>query len=465
VTIGGQGMQLANMVGHFGKVSAEHVNFQLLLAYLHMIPGDASAAPATVYDNLVYAGGSFSGPKVTCTLGPIAVATIKVRPLLHSPLEMQGLFASLAKNDSKPDIRTFAPLMRYEADAVRSIESSPMHLGAFDCEGEDQDSHPVKISGGGMTIGSFGGGRFPDFEIHDLAVSAGDGGTMSIGSFRLKSFDIAPFFENFAAIAERGEEHPTGVDARALIPPFRGFAMSDFSFDFADTADSGQRIKGSLGDFDLSLGNYVAGIPSSISLRSEHNVGNLPKTSSEAAVQALIAAGVKSVDLSYDLAAHWDSTSKEIEVTRFSVDAAGLGSIDATAEIGGATDDLFSSDSAAALAAAMNLTLKRVDLKAHDTGLGDLLAKASAHGAGQGVADIRRAAAGMVQGALLIFLGGAADANEVSDAIGKFVNGAQSLSISAMANDFAGISFSALQALSDNPSDIGNQITIDATAR
>jgi hypothetical protein len=117
------------------------------------------------------------------------------------------------------------------------------------------------------------------------------------------------------------------------------------------------------------------------------------------------------------------------------------------------------------IAAALGLTVKQASMHIRDDGLGDLLAAAQATGSGKSVAEVRRSTAALVQATLLFFLGGAANGADVSAAVGKFLGGGQSLSITAIANDAAGVSVAAMQALKDDPAAIGAAITLDAEAR
>jgi hypothetical protein len=150
---------------------------------------------------------------------------------------------------------------------------------------------------------------------------------------------------------------------------------------------------------------------------------------------------------------------------KFSVTGVDMGSLAVASVIGKATRDLFSSDLDAALAAAMGLTLKRVKIDVRDAGLADLLLQSESKAAGKDVTEFRQAIAGLTQGTMLLFLGGVADANEISTAVGDFINGAKSLSVTVTAKDPAGVTFDELNALKDDPSGLADKVTIDAVAK
>ena len=455
----------AGGTAHVDKMSAEQVNLGLMLQLYGMVKGDPATPLSLAYANLAATGGTFTAPDGACTFGRISAARVEARPLKVSLSDFTKLAADVSAHSGTPSRQAVGRLVDAYADLLSAFRSSPVEFGGFDCNGVGDDSAPFKFSIGGMTVGAFGGPRYPDFIIHDVNVKAGDKGTFSLGEFHLKGFDLSSTLEAARALSKGEGDAPTEKEFRALIPPFAGFALSDVNIDVPDEEEPGQRIKAKFADFDLDLGSYINGIPSQVSSHAAHLVVALPAKSTNDAVQSLLSVGLRDVDFSYDFAAYWDAPSKEIRLTRFSLEGANLGRIEASGVVGQVDDALFSMGEDALAEGLLDPTIKRVNIHIVDDGLGDLLAKAAAGGSGKGVAEIRRSSAALVQATLLFFLGGAASSADVGAAVGKFVNGARSLSVSALANDPAGVALHVLESLTDNPADIGNQITIDAAAR
>jgi hypothetical protein len=455
----------AGGVAHVDKMAAEQVNLGLMLQLYGLIKGDPSSPLSLAYSDLTMAGATVNSPEGRCTFGKISAARVEARPLKASFGEISALAAEVNAENGTPSRQAIGRLVDAYADLLSAFRTSPVEFGGFDCDGVGDDAKPFKFSVGGMTVGAFGGAHYPDFIVRDVAVGAGDKGTFSLGEFHLKGFDLSSVLAAARALAVGEGDTPTEKEFRGLIPPFVGFGLSDVAIDVPDEEDPGQRIKAKLADFDLDLGNYVNGIPSQFASHASHVVVALPSRSSNSGMQTLISAGLRDIDVSYDLAAYWDAPSKEIRLTRFSIDGLNLGRIEASAVVGQVDDSIFSMDADGLAEGLLDPTVKRVSVHVLDAGLGDLLAKAAAGGSGKGVAEIRRSSAALVQATLLFFLGGAANSADVSAAVGKFTNGARSLSISALANDPAGVAFHVLEALTSNPADIGNQITIDAVAR
>ena len=449
-----------------GRISAEQVDIGGLLAFYGLVKGDPSSPLKPIYTNLSSEGGTLTAPGTNCTIGRLTVASLKARPLKLPFLDFISLVEKLQTGAEPPSPQVIRPVLDFYQDLLTAIQSSPMQFSGFNCSAVAADATPVEVAVGGMTMGSFGGLRYPDFILRNVRINGGDKGSFSLGQFAFKGFDLSSFFAEADKLADAaGQSAPTSADYRALIPPFAGFALSDLNIDTPDQQNPGERVKARLADFDLDLGNYRNGLPTEVSSRMQHLVVSLPPTSSDPSLRSLMAVGLTSLDLSYDVAARWDEASKEIRISRFSLSGDHLGSIDASSVIGQAGADLFSGDTLTALSAALGLTVKKVNVEARDTGLGDLLAAAAAKGSDKGVADMRRSASAMVQATLVLFLGGAANGADVGGAVGKFINGGKSLSITALANDPAGVSLAAIQALQQDPTAVGTAVTIDAEAR
>jgi hypothetical protein len=448
----------------FGKMSAEDFDIGGLLAFLGLVKGDPTAPKKTVYRNLLTTGGTFNSPKADCTFGASSVARVSLRPLKVS---FQDVFAMLEKSDKgdvPPTREEIATMVDFFIDVTDAIETSPMKLGGFACKGTDDDGKPIAIKLGAMTFGAFARGRYPDFSLKDVAIVSPDA-AIGLGEFRFKGFDFNGPLAALKAAAGAIDEDWLREHYRALIPAFDGFAFSKFALDVPDPDHPGERVKGAIGKFDLTLGGYVNAIPTDIATSASHITALLPPVTSDRQVQALLDYGIDKFDIGFDIALKWHEEENELRLERFSVTGADMGSIAAASVIGGATRDLFSADTETAFVTAFGLTLKsaRVDLK--DAGLADIILRAAAKDAQKDVATFRQAVGALAKGSILLFLGSAANTEKVADAIADFVDGKRSLTVTAKAKDPAGIPLSELQSLQKDPAQILDKVDIDAVAR
>ena len=450
----------------FGKLSTGVFDIGALLRLYGLAPGSPVGDPKTIYENLAFEGGTVTTPKLSCTIGPMSVASFKARPLKVSFAELMAAAETAQAEGQNPSPETIAKFVGFYTDLPDAFEASPVRLSGFDCSGTDETTgKPVAFSLGTVTIGAFAHGIYPAINADNLKVTVGKDGQIGVGSFLVKSFD---FSGPLAALKGAG----SAVDAawfedhyRELIPAFEGWSLSDLKVDMPDDQNPGERIRASAAAFDLSLKNYRNGVPTDISTSASHIAVVLPGKTSDESIQKLLDMGIDKIDIGYELALNWDQPSQQIKLGKLSVTGADMGSIAVAAVIGKATEDLFSNDTNVALAAAMGLTVKSVNIDVKDAGLADLLLRRAAAEQGKNIAEFRTALSGVAQGTILMMLGGSPDAAKLSSAVGAFIGGAKSLTIAIAAKDPAGLSTDDLQALQADPTALAGKVTIDATAK
>lgn len=449
----------------FGKMSADSFDIGGLLGFYGLVEAKPVTEPKVIYRNLAVEGGTVTSPEAICTIRGATVASFKARPLKVSFMDFIALAQKMDTTDEKPSPETIALFVNFYIDLIEAIEVSPIKFDGFDCAGTTKDAKPVTVSVGAVTVGEFAHGRYPDVTATDLKVVAAGDGDMSLGTFQFKGFDVSGTLATLKNAGTNLDEAWFEAHYRELIPTFDGFALSKLSVDVPDEKNPGERIKAAVENFDLTLKDYINGIPTDISTLASHIVVALPTNSDDETVLKLKALGIKNVDVGYDVAIKWEKDASEIRLNRFSVTGIDMGAIAVTSVIGQATEALFSVNTMEALGAAMGLTLKRVKVDIDDAGLADLLLQSAAAESGKDIAEFRRSLSGLVQGTLLMFLGGAANATDVTSAVGEFLNGKKSLSVTVTAKATAGVTFDELNALKEDPTGIVEKVDIEAAAR
>lgn len=449
----------------FGKMSADSFDIGGLLGFYGLVGAKPVTEPKIIYRNLVLDGGTMTTPETICTIRSATAESFKARPLKVSFMDFIGIVQKMEVEGEKPAPETIAQFVDFYVDLIEAVEVSPVKFDGFDCAGTSKDGKPVTVSVGPTTVGAFAHGRYPDFTVTDLKITSAGDGAISLGKFKFKGFDIS---RPLAVLKNAG----TALDDawfeahyRELIPAFEGFAFSGVNIDVLDEEHPGERIKAAVENFDLSLKDYVNGIPTDISTLATHIVVALPENSEDETILRLKAYGIKNIDLGYDVAIKWEKPASEIRVNRFSVTGVDMGSIAVASVIGQASEALFSADTTEALMASLGLTLKKVNIDINDAGLADLLLQAAAANSGKDVAEFRRSISGLTQGTLLMFLGGAANATDIVAAVGEFLNGKKSLSVTVTSKDPSGVTFDELNALKEDPTGLTEKVDIEASAR
>ena len=256
-------------------------------------------------------------------------------------------------------------------------------------------------------------------------------------------------------------------NARKLIPAFEGFAFNNLKLDAPDSDNPGQRIKATVADYDLSLGDYFAGIPTKISTTGNHIVFHVPpaSTGEDDSMKTLRDLGLATLDLGFDFAIHRDAAAKTIVIDKAESHGEKLGSFNFASTIGNADDSLFTADQNTILPAAMALTVKSAKVEAVDAGLADLIFQSVAKEQNTNAGAVRATLSGVVQGMVLGVLGDTPSGKAVGDAVAKFLAGAKSISISAISNDPGGLTAVDLATAQANPAALTSKVTIEATAK
>ncbi len=255
------------------------------------------------------------------------------------------------------------------------------------------------------------------------------------------------------------------ANARAFIPAFEGLSFADVSVDIPDPDAPATRITGSLGLFDLTLGDYRNGIPASIATSLENLVVDLPEDTEDESIQQLIAMGITSIDAGFNLDLAWDEAANSIAISDLSVSAADLATLAVTGTITNATADLFDVDPDKAQLAALALSVSDLQLELVDAGFSDIVLEQAAAEQGATPADLRTVFAGIAQGTILGQLATTANAQEVAQAVSAFVQGtARTLRIELEAKQQPGLGLVDFLSASENPTVLLDKVKVSAEA-
>ncbi|WDR03675.1 hypothetical protein PSQ19_06305 [Devosia algicola] len=95
-------------------------------------------------------------------------------------------------------------------------------------------------------------------------------GYSTSGSFVSKPFDLSGPIATLENAPQNIDQKWLEDNARLLIPDYAGLSFSGVVIDVPNPESAGERIKGGIGSFDLSLANYLNGIPTDIKTSATH---------------------------------------------------------------------------------------------------------------------------------------------------------------------------------------------------
>lgn len=466
VSLEGTTMTADEFEASYGTISAENVDIGRLLGIYGLVATDGQDDLATVYTNFVAAGGTLDAEDVSCTIGEVTNAQLEARPLKTSFADMFALVQAMEANPDNPDPKLVGDAMRLYADIFTAFRSTDMSFGGIDCSGVDDEGRPVAVSVGGVTMSGFEPGYYPSISVDGLRVDMEEEGSVLVDNFTYKRMDLSGPLAAVAAAPEAIDQAWLDVNFRSLIPAMEGASFSGLSVDIPDPEAADSRIQFGVGSFDLSLENYINGIPASIDTSATGVVAQLPEDTADPQLQQLVALGVTSLDAAFRFAVHWNEESEQIEVDEVSISGVDLASVVIEGIIGNAPADLFGLDDTAAMEAAMALALQSLDLSVTDEGLSDIILAVVGAEQGTDPEAMRPIFAGLAEGTVIGMMAGAADAAKLGSAINSFVSGtAKTLNIGIKAKDPAGLGLADFMMAEEDPASLLTKVDVSATAK
>jgi hypothetical protein len=455
----------ADVSGSFGAVSAANFDIGGILGVYGLIKTAPQTELTTLYSDFKAEGGSMQAEDVSCHIGAMETAEFKGRPLKYSFAELMTMAQALDAEEDEPSPEIIGMALHMYADIFTAFESSPLTFGGFDCTGTDDTGEPVDFSIASMTMDGIAPGLYPAISMDGFRIKIEDG-EMGIGNISVKAMDLSGPIAAVQAAPAAIDAAWLEANARALIPAFAGFSISDFVMDIPNPDAKDERIKANVGAFDLSLADYLHGIPTNFSTTGNKIVFKLPDHSSDEQIQQLIDLGIGSLDFGFAVKAAWDEATNAINIEDVSIDGVDLARVGLSGTIGNATEALFGIDPDMALAAAMGVVIKNLKVDVTDAGLSDIILARVAADQGSDATTMRPIFGGLAEGTILGMLAGAAEAQKVGKAVNAFIAGdAKALTIEMTAKDPAGLGLADFIAAEDDPTLLIGKTNITATAK
>ncbi len=445
--------------GTFGAFSTGRFDFAALLGF-YVGGGDGKGELKTVYENVGFEGLSISGPNgFKCDFGKFAAAEFKARPMRMSLAEFMTMAEGMG---AEPNPTQMQSLVGFYSDILTGIESSPSTFDGLTCKFADASGKPVDFSVGKIEMGGFGKGRYPGIAINNLDITVQGDGFVKAAKIDFKGMDFSGPLKAVEAAGSQLSPQWFETNYRKIMPAFDGFAFAGLDIDVPDESNPGERVKAKVGDFDLTLQNHQLGIPADVSVVANNVQADLPANTTDANILRMREMGYTSIDIGFALKAKWDEAAGTIVVDEVSTSGTDMGTFSITALLGNATKDLFAEDPGTQQGAAMGLSIKELSVSAENGGLVDKLIEISAKEQGQDAAAFRTQISGMAGGMIPMVLGGTAQATEVAEAVTAFLNGGKSITVSAEANDPAGLGMMDFMAAQENPASLAEKVTLSA---
>jgi hypothetical protein len=448
----------------YKPLRATAFDLKRLLEFTGIVKGDPSAPLSPIYTSFTGEGSSQAGPVYSCDFGGSTANAFEARPVSVTIGEVLAVIEKF-KDASEPPPEAINTIVAYGVDLLRAFRGGGGTVGAVDCTVSSEAPITVKVAG--ATTGDFESGVYPNITVNGIAVDAGQLGTAGLGAFVFKSIDLNPTLNALEAAAGQLNEAWFDKNWRLLIPSWDGLSLSDFALDMINPENpSAGRVQAKVANFDLSLGNYVIGIPTDISVSAAGVEVPIPQDTTDPQLQTLLAAGLTGVNLGANIDVAWDEAASTIKVDKVALAAVDLGSMSISATVGNATKQLFDVDPNVSMASGFALTVKDVTINVTDDGLGAIVWPLAAGQQGQtDVEAYRLQMAGFAEGFAIQLLGPTDAARQLGAALGEFVTGGKGeITINIKSKDPAGIPMAMFIAAQNDPSILAGQVEITGMA-
>jgi hypothetical protein len=464
-SLAGSALTADEVSAEFGTLAASSVDFGGILGFYGLVDSEQTELE-TIYTDFSAAGGSITSEELNCTIGAMSGAEFKARPLNTSFAEMLVIAEGMEETGDDVDPAAMAHFMRMYADLLTAFETSETSFDGLSCDGVDDEGTEISFAIDGMNVGAMSPGLYPSISMDGWTMSVGGEGSMTMDNFTMKPMDLTDTIALLQNVPDTLDDAWFEANARGLFPAMEGFSMSGFSMDIPDPANPDTNIKAGVGSFDLTLGNYINGIPGDLDVSAANITGELPEDSADPTVTQLRDLGVTSIDAGFRIAANWNEADETIDIEEVSVTGVDLATIVLAGTISNATENLFSTDMDVIAAAGLGLAVDSLDVSITDSGLTDIIVAVVAADQGADPASLRPVFAGLAQGTVLSVMAGAADAAKLGEAINRFVSGAAStLDIGITAKSETGIGLADFMAAETDPTSLISKVNVTAEAK
>lgn len=447
----------------FGQTTITQFNLGALLNAYGLIEPKSNEM-VRVYQDYIVAGGTMDIGPVRCNIGKYQSGEYRARAMKVSYPELMALAAEL-ETSNKPSPEQIIKMADFYADLLYSFETSPVVFDGLDCAGS-KDGTSFDMSMGKMEVGAMGKGFYPSISANDIAIkiTGKENVDFKLGNFTFKEIDFNPTVEAYNQIEDFSEIDKEWFEAnfRSFIPAFAGLSFSNFFVDAPD--EGGERVIVEVEDFDVSLADYVNGIPSDISLSTTGVQADLPENPSDDGLKKLRALGIERLNVGYELSLSWDEAAQAIELTRLMFTGEKLGTVDVSGYFVGATEGLFASDPQMAMIAAMGLGVNELDIQLENEGFLDIALAQAAAEQGAPVDAFQTQISAMANGMIVGLLGGVDQAVDLGGAISSFISGdASYVGISLTSKTETGVGMPQILALQADPTKILEYVDIESS--
>lgn len=442
----------ATVQSSYGPLTVTGFDLALAARFVSQARTNDAESPQTLYETVAVGSGKVvveksRQPSLEVDFGGFSGKDVKVRPL-HVPIIAAAKMFAGPQSGGNPQAAAFL------VDILDSIDIGSFDLSNMRIMVTNIDT-PNTSTLGRFYLTQMADAKIGEMGIENLAVES-NGTAVKIGGFALRGIDLSRLREWAQIALGQSPASASQAQGRSFLSDV---LLTALDVDAPDVKGPG-RIHVQLAKLDMSGADPVDGIPTQFSTIIDHLTLDLRMlTNGEFA--AVTGMGYDTLDLSSQLAAHFDAAKHELGLDKVSLSGVDMGAVKIAADFSNVNKDLFSTDQAKVQAAALAMLAQRGELRIENAGLVERLIAWQAKVTGKTPDEIR---ANLINAAAIgvpTTLGNGPGAKAIGNAIAKFLATPKNLRIVAVAPQGLG---AADFALVKDPNTLMSKLTIEAVA-
>ncbi len=314
---------------------------------------------------------------------------------------------------------------------------------------------PANLTIGHVAITQFHGAEIDAVNIQNLAFAT-EMQKIGFEGLAIRQLDLASLGRASAISASSDDD--------AAQRPFAEFVATRLDGEIADAKAGREGFHGAFKLGRLEVRESQEKDKDSAAIKFDAALDHFTLRLDEAkngALKDLRALGYSQLDLSSRIAIVWDEARQELAITTLAFEGADMGSVRISGLLSNVAKNLFSTNHAAAIVAALDALLKKFDVRLVNAGLFDKVIAAQAERQHKSIDEMRQTYARAAIVFLPVLLENAPAAQTIGAALIKFIANPKSLRLVAAAPD--GLSLSDLTAI-QTPGALLNKLSVEASA-
>ena len=418
--------------GTFGAYTLSDVDIPLFIRVSYGRKSMASDVFAQAYTSATVENIAFSpatGP--SATIASLSAKNVRFK-------EIDGGVLTLVERISN---RNFDEPEMSDADKIALVLdyltlTDTISIGSLDIVGfglKSPDENEVTINVGRIAFSGATNEAGATLRMEGFDVSAPDG-KVKIGSISQTGFDISPTLDKIRAELSEAGAKLEDIELQNVMPVLGQFELRDAAFETGQPAP----VKAGVRSIAIVFDNPDGGVPVGLKWTLDGLFGPFPTDPNDEISQTMISLGYRDFDLSSTAELLWNTPRTELS-GNLAVSGANMGSLSATAQIGGVSQEQLITNPSSALITAMAATLKAATIEIENRGLAERLIDQDAVKTKRSPEQVKKAYASVAAASLQLYLGANETAMRLTRSIVRFIENPTKFSITAQSKNKAGV--------------------------